>query len=378
MKTFIYIIFFSFLLSINAQNYTNQFSLNRNLSITEQSIYNWIAAQQLPNGLIKNTDNSKNSSLYNNALTAILFISQNDIKKAEAIFDYFESQLPIEFEKNSKGFSQMRSIKGTISNRTWMGDNAWLLIALNTYHKKTKTQKYQHLSNTIEIWLRSLQDDDGGLWGGYESNGKRIPKITEGMLDAYQAVLGFDDFHINILRFLKNNRWNSTEQYLTTTEEKHKYSKALDLISWSSCILEDFPTHSLEKSTMFLTTHKITTNNESINGFCFDIDNDCVWLEGTGQMVVAYNLHKNDEKRQYFLDEMNKTIINSSSNPNLKGLPYVSNNATNFGRENVWKDADKEPTISSSVWYLFASTRYNPFENHFKKNIPNDLKFWLK
>ncbi|MDP3353180.1 MAG: hypothetical protein Q8S44_05515 [Flavobacteriaceae bacterium] len=361
----------------NAQNF-KETTIISNLNRLEQSIYQWIQHQQLPNGLIKNTDYSNNSSLYNNAITAILFISQNDLKKAEAIFNYFEAQLPQEFKNHSKGFSQMRTTKGTISNRTWMGDNAWLLIALNTYHNKTKTQKYQHLSSSIEKWLRSLQDDDGGLWGGQEGNGNRIPKNTEGMLDAFHAVLGFDEFHINLLRYLKENRWDSKDQHLTTTEEKHKYSKALDLHSWSSCIFEDFPKSSLEKSSLFLTTHKITTNNKIIKGFCSDLDNDCVWLEGTGQMVVAYYFNDDLEKAQYFLNEMSKSIITSPLNPNLKGLPYVSNNATNFGGEIIWKDADTESSISSSVWYLFGLLGYNPFEIDFKKDIPDEHKFWSK
>lgn len=372
---YLILIFLSF--NVIAQNKNNTQDSFSKLTAKEQSIYNWIKAQQLPNGLIKNTETSSNSSLYNNALVAILFISQNDLKKAASIFNYYNNQLNTEFFKKTGGFSQMRTINNEINNRTWMGDNAWLLIAINIYHQKTNTHKYLKLANSIENWLRSLQDTDGGLWGGFEANGNRIPKNTEGMLDAYHAVLGFDTFHSNILQFLKKNRWNVTAQHLTTTEEKHKYSKALDLHSWSSCILEDFPKNSLEKASMFLSTQKITFNNKIINGFCFDIDNDCVWLEGTGQMVVAYHFYNEKEKANYFLHEMSKAIITSSSNSMLKGLPYVSNNATNFGRDFIWKNADKVPSISSSVWYLFGSLNYNPFETNFKRNIPIEFKFWV-
>ena len=86
-------------IQIIAQDF-NKINLNTNLNPLEQSIYGWIQTQQLPNGLIKNTDNSNNSSLYNNALAAILFSSQHDFKKTEAIFNYFNKQLKKEFLKN--------------------------------------------------------------------------------------------------------------------------------------------------------------------------------------------------------------------------------------------------------------------------------------
>jgi len=372
-----FVVIINFSDALNAQTFQNTHSSISNNTATDLEIYNWIKTQQVPNGLIKNTDNSKNASLYNNAITAILFISENDLEKAAAIFDYYEKQLPKEFNNTSQGFSQMRTIDGEKNNRTWMGDNAWLLIALNTYHSKTNSQKYSYLSKTIENWLRSLQDDDGGLWGGMETSGKPIPKNTEGMLDAYHAVLGFDMFHIKLLNFLKNNRWNSINQYLTTTEENHRYAKALDLHSWSFCMLEDFPVFTLLDASKFLTTHQTTSTQQSIHGYCFDTDTDCVWLEGTAQMAIAYQFNNDFTNAHYFRNEMSKSIITSKENPTLKGLPYVTNNATNFGREPIWENADLVPSISGSVWYLFASKKYNPFEIHFKRNIPTEFKFWI-
>lgn len=375
MKYFIlFIILFS--IQLNAQNTINSEEVQK-LNPVEYSVYNWISAQQQANGLIRNSDTSSSSSLYNNALAALLFISLEDYSKAEAVFDYFNLHKLNVFIQQKKGFSQMRTLNGRPNNRTWMGDNAWLLIALNTYHQKTQTQKYQLLANTIEKWLRSLQDTDGGLWGGFEADGKQIPKNTEGMLDAFHAVSGLDDFHINILKFLGKYRWNSEEQHLTTSVEKHKYSIALDLHSWSICILEDFPQSALKNASKFQSIHKATSNNILIDGYCFDIDNDCVWLEGTGQMVVAYQFKEEHEKACYFLNEMTKTIIPSTLNSSLSGVPYVSNNSTNFGRELIWNSADNEASIASSIWFLYGSLKLNPFEIGFKRNIPNNYKFWI-
>ncbi|MDO9260441.1 MAG: hypothetical protein Q7U08_00670 [Flavobacteriaceae bacterium] len=352
--------------------------LNAQQSAINNSVYQWISHQQLPSGLIKNTDNSNNSSLYNNALVAILFASQNDFKKTEAILDYFEKQLNKEFSKNKGGFSQMRNLQGNPNHRTWMGDNAWLLIAINTNHHQAKNQQYKHLATKLEKWLRSIQDKDGGLWGGFEPNGQHIPKNTEGMLDAFHAVRGFDAFHQNILRYLYQNRWNSSEKYLTTTEENHRYHTALDLHSWAYCIFEDFPSSTLIDASKFLSTQTISNTKKPITGYCFDIDNDCVWLEGTGQMIIAFQKANMEKETQFYLDQMTKTVMQSAVNPTLKGLPYVSNNATNFGRESIWKSADAEPSISGSVWYLWGVLNYNPFEIDFKTAIPPNDKFWLQ
>ena len=87
MKYFIlFIILFS--IQLNAQNTINSEEVQK-LNPVEYSVYNWISAQQQANGLIRNSDTSSSSSLYNNALAALLFISLEDYSKAEAVFDYF-------------------------------------------------------------------------------------------------------------------------------------------------------------------------------------------------------------------------------------------------------------------------------------------------
>ena len=71
-----------------------------------------------------------------------------------------------------------------------MGDNAWLLIALNNYYSWIDTDRYDALKNELESWIRSLQDVDGGLIGGFNADGTEIGKITEGNIDAFNAVDG--------------------------------------------------------------------------------------------------------------------------------------------------------------------------------------------
>ena len=79
-----------------------------------------------------------------------------------------------------------------------MGDNAWLLIALKNH---PQSDKYTALIASLEYWLMGLNDTvDNGLWGGFESNGDTIHKITEGNIDAFAALRGL---HVNTSKYFK-------------------------------------------------------------------------------------------------------------------------------------------------------------------------------
>ncbi|MBK8844183.1 MAG: carboxypeptidase regulatory-like domain-containing protein [Saprospiraceae bacterium] len=52
-------------------------------STVETQIFNWFNAQQLPNGLLESVENGNIVSLYDNALAALVFLTKNDIAKAE-------------------------------------------------------------------------------------------------------------------------------------------------------------------------------------------------------------------------------------------------------------------------------------------------------
>ena len=133
-------------------------------STVETQIFNWFNAQQLPNGLLESVENGNIVSLYDNALAALVFLTKNDIAKAEKIFDFFNSRIESELKKGVGGFSQLRDRAGVPNGHRWMGDNAWLLIALNNYKQKTTNTKYDELASALGTWLQALQDTDGGLF----------------------------------------------------------------------------------------------------------------------------------------------------------------------------------------------------------------------
>ncbi len=340
--------------------------------------YNWVEQMQLANGLLESSENTDFVSLYDNALATLVFIQQGDLDKAENILDFFKDRIQIELQTDGGGYFQFRDATGQNGRRRWLGDNAWLLIAINNYHEASGNKRYHHMAEVLEEWIRSLQDEDGGLWGGTHEDGNHIHKVTEGITVAFNAVPGYDDFHKGILAYLEQNRWDSFERTLTAWPENPAYLYAMDLHALGQGTFEDFPENQLYKADdWYLTTQVATINGEEITGYCFDVDQDVVWLEGTAQMAVAYRKVGDLVKVDMLINELEKMFITSSMFENSKALPYTTNHGSSYGTDILWDHADIASTLSTTAWYLFAKTGFDPLQVGFQKDIPTSDKFWV-
>lgn len=331
---------------------------------------------QLTNGLVESAENTNFISLYDNSLAALVFMTQGEIHRAEKIFDFFNSRLESEFEANGGGFFQFRDALGEGGERIWMGDNAWLLIAVNHYHALTGSKKYQPLADALDAWLRKLQKANGSIKGGKEANGSDIPAVTEGMITAFIAVKGYDKFHSKLLRYLKKNRWDAENSLLIACPENPHFKYALDLHSLGSLIFTAFPEKALYDASRFYTTQEHPSGKGSISGFCFDEDRDVVWYEGTAQMALAYKRYGLKKQAAFLLNELQKGVIKSQFNGSLGGLPYSSGSGTTFGSDPLWDHAHNRAALSSNAWFYFASVNFNPLDHGTVKVIPPAEQFW--
>lgn len=351
---------------------------SRILSESETQIFTWFNNQQLFNGLLQSSEIGTMISLYDNALAAMVFMLRGDFSRAERIFNFFDSQIDAELTNGVGGFSQFRDANGVPTNHRWMGDNAWLLIALNNYKALTGANTYDRLASEITDWLLELQDDDGGVFAGYGADNQLLNyKVTEGNIDAFNAVVGYDTFHSNLLNYLELNRWEASTKSLIAWPENPTYLYALDIHPWSYCIFENFPSQTLITAERFITT-QTTANGEQVTGYCFDEDKDTVWTEGTGQMALALGLAGMEQQKEFYLSELEKVIIESENMLNAKGIPYATNPGTVYGADLLWSGADTHISISGGAWYLFAKFNFNPFGVQLTKNIPYSEKFWLQ
>jgi hypothetical protein len=343
---------------------------------TPEKAYEWMTNMQGPNGLVESVEYSNFVSLYDNSLAALAFIAEGDLERAEQIFDFFNSRLDSEFRANYGGFFQYRERSGENGSRIWMGDNAWLLLALNHYHETTQTDRYSILAAELDQYLRSLQEEDGGLKGGINEDGSDIARVTEGIITAFNAVKGYDEFHEGILMFLREQRWDPEENVLITDSENTSYQHALDLYSLGYLILEDYPEAVLFNAERFFNTQTATVHKKTISGYCFDDDRDVVWLEGTAQMALAFQAGGQSEQTLNIILNIEETFIGSAVDNGVMGLPYTTNQGTNFGALPLWNHASTSPAISSTAWYLMVKKGVNPFLSEKAKNIPQSLRFW--
>lgn len=342
----------------------------------EKRIFNWFDKQQLPNGLLESVENGNVVSLYDNALATMVFMLRGDFTKAKKIFDFFNGRVSTELTVGVGGFSQFRDKNGVPDNHRWMGDNAWLLIALNNYKNLTGNTTYNHLASKLSAWLMNLQDTDGGLFAGYYPNSSLMNyKVTEGNIDAFNAIDGYSTFHSQLLGFLEKDRWDNVDKNLVAWPTNPAYLYALDLHPWSYSMFNNYPVSALTTAQRYLTT-KTATNGTQITGYCFDKDKDTVWPEGTAQMTVAFGIAGMQNEKSFFLKEMEKVLVQSTKYANATGFPYASNPGTSYGSDSLWTGADTKIAISGGAWYLFAKFSFNPFAVGRNKNIPVADMFW--
>lgn len=342
-------------------------------------VYQWLVNEQLSNGLLESITGNNFVSLYDNSLAALAFIAKGDNLKAEAIFDFFNNHVNSELLSGTNGFAQFRDRYGypLSGSGRWLGDNAWLLIALNNYKAKTKSDRYINMTQSLNNWIRQLQDVDGSLWGGYDPiSGVKTNKVTENMLDAFNALSGYDSLHKNLLKYFYVVRWDTYNKVLVSSPGDY-YMYALDNFSWGYCALENFPNSSLTfANQIFLTEHFAVSTGALVSGYCIDIDRDDVFLEGTGQMVVAFQKAGLIDQANFYLKEIEKSI--TSGLKGTKGIPYATNRGSGYGPDLLWQGADNLPCVSSAAWYLFGKLNFDPMAVGYAKNIPAEDKFWLK
>lgn len=354
------------------------FIADRTVTDKEQLVFNWFEQQQLANGLLESVEDGNIVSLFDNALSALVFMMRGDFEKAEKIFDFFNARINSELLVGPGGFSQFRDRNGVPNNHRWMGDNAWLLIALNNYKDMTGDPQYDLLAAEIGNWLIGLQDADGGLFAGYGSDNTLLNyKVTEGNIDAFNAIAGYTSFHSSLLGFLEQDRWDDTDKNLVAWPGNPSYLYALDCHSWSYCLFEDYPVAALYSADRFLTTQTATLTNLQITGYDIDEDKDAVFLEGTGQMALAFQVAGLQSEADEYLDQMEKVLVPSSNFSDASGFPYASNIGTSYGNSPHWTGADTKIAISGGAWYLFAKSGFNPFAVGLQKNVPEADKFWL-
>jgi hypothetical protein len=187
-------------------------------------------------------------------------------------------------------------------------------------------------------------------------------------------VLSSADIRASILRHLQADKWDAIDENLMAWPTNPPYKFALDCYTWGYCAFPDYTESARTKLTKFAVTKQSTKTGETISGYCFDEDQDVLWFEGTGQVAVAHWVAGDAQAASLVLDEMKKGWVQTSSGE--WGLPYAANSGTGYGSDPLWATANTDACISSTVWYLLASYRYNPMAGSRTKQLDAGPEFW--
>jgi hypothetical protein len=341
-------------------------------------VYEWMLRQQAATGILGNQENEYFSGLYTSAVASICYIHEADIARAERVFSFFNAHLDVA-KAPPGGFPQFWDA-GTgqpqLDTDRWIGDNAWLLIALNYHFYATGKDDFAEMRQIVAEWLISLQDADGGIKSGFNQDGLMYWKSTEGNLDCYAALTEYPRERHKVGQFLREKMWIPGEGRFrmgSTVSES-----ALDGCSLGIAALGPDYAGALEYAeTAFLCQQRSDATGNIVTGFCDFTTRDRIWLEGTGQMVVAYNAAGRKDSAQQYLRELDKAMMPSSRFAGTIGLPCHTNNP-------AWSTGSNTIFVPSQAWYLFGVWKFNPMNYNcpqvvdFNKDGKIDLKDFSK
>lgn len=344
-----------------------------------------VERQNATTGLLPSYLSLPQAVTYDQALAAMAFTYRRDFAKAEAIFTFYRN-----LGVANLGFrEEYNAATGAIMDQDrFVGPNAWMLLALIHHRAVTGSTTNDAMIDQLANWIRGFQDTDGGVRFGAPGAGSTmdpLTKATEFNLDCYTAFKAYGRLRNNatftmasqrVLNWLATRVWNSGQGRFNLGIETVRgvnTDKALDAYSWAVLAVNQ-STHSVltpQAIEGLLSRAETDFRNQKVNdltgnlidGFDFssmplnpNVDKDAVWLEGTAHMAVAFRAFSNATKADFYINEIEKAIVDTS--PTGQGIPYATNMGTAYG----FNMDSLNPAVSAAAWYLFAKDNFNPMQ----------------
>jgi hypothetical protein len=332
-----------------------------------EPVFAWLSAQQdNSTGLVASQQDS-NASTYNNALAVMAFVLHHEFEKAKNILDFFKNRCTAgEFYvgEDARGFFQYRdSTTGEppCSVNRWMGDNAWLAMAIHYYKKATGDSTYDDMAATIVSLLSSFQQHPYGyISSGWERSDCERETFNsaghaEGNLDAYKVLSLYG----------RKQAAAKVKMWLDYTNGLHWTDGPLDLHSWR--VLSLGRSYGFCLLDMKLYERTIMYAGKKVRGYVpFRSMGKNVWSEGTGQMAVAFYRAGYKAKGDAVLMQLRRLLFEPKDHPCTLAVSYLAR------RELVhhpWADPAKGH-VAGVCWYIFAERKFDPFEGELIQHSP--------
>ena len=325
----------------------------------EDQILAWLKQQQDPTTQLVRSQENTQANTYSNSLAVMVFTLKGDKSRASQILDFYARRLASEFYYNSdaRGFFQNRDAHTgqPDSGDRWMGDNAWLAMAIHYYHSAFNDSSYDAVAQAIIALLESFQQPAGYIAKGWQNGDARFSTDghTEGNLDAYRAL----------------TLYNAPAK--VTGPVKHWLDYAdlnwrkgpLDIHTWRVLALGadyGFCLPELERTDLAEARLKwtVTVGSQTVTGFMPSVGLPAnIWSEGTGGAAVAFYRAGYTGLGDFYVGELEKLIFDSTSFPGTKTIAFIARpDSVNYS----WVDTT-QGFAPGVCWYILAKNKFDPF-----------------
>lgn len=363
-------------------------------------MYDWIKNRQdLSIGLVLSYEGDRNLDrvyfTYDQALTAILFLSMGDKDRAEKILDFYLEKV----NNNEDIYNAYQGKYEVFEYVIHSGPNAWIGIAALVYAKETGSKKYLPIAKKISEFLGKMMVDDQGVKGGPKDNWYS----TEHNLDSYAFFKLFKKVtkkqeYSNIADKIKNwiSKYTYTNYGPPVSRGKGDSTIATDTYAWTIAAFGPDVLYSLKmnpESILEFAIENCEVEVEferedtvvSIKGFDFaKLKNTprggVVSGEWTAQIILALEIMASYfedkdsdkskaymEKALFYFNELQKMIITSPSASGREDpcLPYASKFSVDTGHGWRTPKGNMTGSLSSTAYFLLAYQGYNPLKAEF-------------
>lgn len=310
-----------------------------------------------------------NASTFNNAVVAMAFILKNDRARAERILDFYANAAlnpnnsdrtlqAFYYQGQARGFYQSVTLAGANQyhndgnvNR-WLGDNAWLALAVKYYENYYASTRYNDLKTKLQslfnAWFVDLGNGQGYVSSGWEHGDSSFNSSghREGNIDVYAVFNLLGD----------STRAGKVKAWLNAQLGESK-SAALDEYGWRYLMAVESPFRLNYREYDSMLCKTVNRNGTDVIGFLLTAhDDNNIWLEGSAQMACAYFAAGFPARARYYANQMDYFLIPRTINGvSCKGIPHTANTSAGYG----WVDVNRG-FASTVAWYIFAKNQFNP------------------
>jgi len=293
-------------------------------------------------GLVRSREIECWTTIYKNALAAMVFLLEGYDSTAETIFRFFDSKRETPFTGFVKDWNPCTG--NPLGDNQWVGDNAFLLLALNLYaHENNGSYgAYEELRDALRVWLSS-----------------RVPychsfgAVAEGSANMYAALAPFGNAAL-------------LQELVECFASDVDYGFVLDHTTRGALVFGY--TRGFRYLDAFARSETWEcTPQEEINAYAAFSDEEHINVEVSAQLLLAWQLWQDHVAVDLasLASELEALRVTAADYPGCAGLPFSV-------RCKGFRDDYALPIVDATAFLYFAQRGFNPFAPGRRAAAPTD------